>query len=473
MSRSTPASHRSLARRLLRIAGLLTAGLLALIVLLVAVAWLLPDAPLSPAAHALLAEPPPPPDQDNGAVLLEGLRAPAGSDYATFGRNRLAAERARFSAGTARPDHTADLPADALPLPDTGTLCDPLRQPCVERWLGDADRVSGLVKAHEELLARLDAVMALPRFETQQINHPDAPVTAFGPLASLLRLRLADATLALENGDEASALARLTLQSRFLQRLLTAPDATLIQSMVAASLLRSHLLVLGEWQHRWPDSLKDRADIDALLAAVDVDVSLRGPLRREAAWITATLDRMRAGDAAGRAAGRSPLETVLLPAFYKPGTTLNDWTAHVDAQTVALTAPPGQRLGALHAEQARFLAGPADPYALSRLLYNPIGRMLLAVSSVDFSDYQLRLYDTRAVAHMVALQRTLLQTGEGGDEARVTALLQSSPLAASPDGGSRRIGHDAQTHALTWQPLGQTGPAQTPETGSYRVRLPY
>lgn len=472
MSRPTSTYRRPLARRLLRVAGLLAGGLIALLLLLVAVAWLLPDAPLSPAARALLTEPPAPPEQGNGAVLLEGLRAPAGSDYAAFGRSRLAAQRARFAATDAAPDDRADLPADALPLPDTGALCDPLRQPCIERWLGDADRVSTLVATHGELLARLDAVMAQPRFETQQINHPDAPVTAFGPLAGLLRLRLADATLALENGDDARALARLTLQTRFLQRLLAAPDATLIQSMVAGSLLRSHLLVLGEWQQRWPDSLKDDAEIDALLTEVDVDTDLRGPQRREAAWTAATLHRLRSGEVAGHNATRSPLETVLLPAFYKPDATLNDWAAHVDAQTTALAAPPERRLAALQAAQATFLAGPADPYALSRLLYNPVGRMLLAVSGIDFGDYQLRLYDTRAVVRLVALQRALLLTGDSADDARVTAQLQASPLAASPDGGTRRIGYDPQTRALTWQPLGQTGPALRLEGGLYRVHLP-
>lgn len=473
MSRPLSPSRRPLARRLLRLASLLTGGLITLIVLLVAVAWLLPDAPLSPSARALLTEPPVPPEQDNGAVLLEGLRAPAGSDYAAFGRGRLAAQRTRFATADAGPDAHSDLPADALPLPDTGALCDPLRQPCIERWLGDANRVSALIATHGELLSRLDAVMGQPRFETQQINHPDAPVTAFGPLAGLLRLRLADATLALENGDDARALARLTLQARFLRRLLAAPDATLIQSMAAASLLRGHLQVLGEWQQRWPDSLKDDAAIDALLAEVDVDVDLRGPQRREASWTAATLDRLRPGDVAGRGAERSPLETVLLPAFYKRGATLNDWATHVDAQAAALAAPPERRLAALQAAQTAFLAGPADPYALSRLLYNPVGRMLLAVTGVDFGDYQLRLYDTRAVARMVALQRALLLTGDSADAARVSAQLQASPLAASPDGSTRRIGYDPQTHALTWQPLALTGPAQKLEGGVYRVRLPH
>lgn len=468
MKTSTP-HRRSVAQRLLRalVAGIVAA--ITLLVLLVAIAWLLPDATRSAPAQALLDAPPAIDETGNGALLLEGLRAPAGSDSAAFGRARLAHAREHFARADAGPYQPPELPADALPLPDTQALCDPAHGACVERWLAQAAQIVALSDAHRAALDRLDTIVAQPRFQAQMLAHPDAPLTAYGPLAGLLRLRLAEATVAMENDDSARALDILAAQTGFLRRLLAAPDASLIQKMVGTSHLRVHLTVLGEWLHRWPDAVKDAAQLTPLLAdASDAELDLRGAIRQEASWMAATMNALRSGQAnAVFADDKSPslLEQLLLPAFYKRDATLNDWATHTAALDAVLAGPHDARLAALQAQNRAFLQDAADYGDLSRALYNPAGRLLLTLATTDYGDYLLRLYDTQAVGRMVALQAALIRDGVGADDI-AGRLVVGTP--ASP----QRIGYDAKAHALTWAPLGSQGIVQKLEGSLYVAQLP-
>lgn len=468
MKPSTP-HRRPVASRLLRalVAGIVAA--VTLLVVLIAIAWLLPDATRSAPAQALLDTPPAIDDSGNGALLLEGLRAPAGSDSAAFGRARLAHAREHFARADAGPYQPPELPADALPLPDTQALCDPAHGACVERWLAQAAQIATLTGTHRAALDRLDAIVAQPRFQAQTLAHPDAPLTTYGPLAGLLRLRLAEATVAMENGDSARALDILAAQTGFLRRLLAAPDASLIQKMVGTSHLRMHLTVLGEWLHRWPDAVKDAPQLAPLLADVsEAELDLRGAIRQEARWVAATLDAVRSGRANAVFAGGSSsslLEQLLLPAFYKRDATLNDWATHAAALDAALSGPHDARLAALQAQNRTFLQGAADYGDLSRALYNPAGRLLLTLAASDYGDYLLRLYDTQAVGRMVALQAALIGDGTRAEDIPAR-LVTGTP--ASP----QRIGYDAKAHALTWAPLGSQGIVQKLDGGLYIAQLP-
>lgn len=468
MKTSTP-QRRSVAKRLLRalVAGIVAA--VTLLVLLVAIAWLLPDATRSAPAQALLDAPPAIDETGNGALLLEGLRAPAGSDSAAFGRARLAHTREHFARADAGPYQPPELPADALPLPDTQALCGPAHGACVERWLAQAAEIVALSDAHRAALDRLDTIVAQPRFQAQMLAHPDAPLTTYGPLAGLLRLRLAEATVAMENDDSARALDILAAQAAFLRRQLAAPDASLIQKMVGTSHLRMHLTVLGEWLHRWPDAVKDAPQLAPLLAdASDAELDLRGAIRQEAGWMAATMNTLRSGRANAAFTGgnaSSLLEQLLLPAFYKRDATLNDWATHAAALDAALSGPHDARLAALQAQNRTFLQGAADYGDLSRALYNPAGRLLLTLAASDYGDYLLRLYDTQAVGRMVALQAALIRDGVGADDI-AGRLVVGTP--ASP----QRIGYDAKAHALTWAPLGSQGIVQKLDGGLYVAQLP-
>ncbi|MBC7204904.1 MAG: hypothetical protein H5U27_00115, partial [Methyloversatilis sp.] len=164
MKTSTP-HRRSVAQRLLRALVISVAAVATVVVTLIAIAWLLPDATRSAPAQALLDTPPAIDETGNGALLLEGLRAPAGSDSAAFGRARLAHAREHFARADAGPYQPPELPADALPLPDTQALCDPAHGPCVERWLAQAAPIVALSDAHRAALDRLDALVAQPRFQ--------------------------------------------------------------------------------------------------------------------------------------------------------------------------------------------------------------------------------------------------------------------------------------------------------------------
>lgn len=461
--------RRPVAQRLLRalVAGIVAA--VTLLVLLIAIAWLLPDATRSAPAQALLDAPPAIDETGNGALLLEGLRAPAGSDSAAFGRARLAHVREHFARADAAAYQAPELPADALPLPDTQALCDPAHGACVERWLAQAAQIVALSDAHRAALDRLDTIVAQPRFQAQTLVHPDAPLTAYGPLAGLLRLRLAEATVAMENDDSARALDILSSQAVFLRRLLVAPDASLIQKMVGTSHLRMHLTVLGEWLHRWPDAVKDAPQLAALLAdASDAELDLRGAIRQEAGWMATTMDTLRSGRAnAVFAGGNSPslLDQLLLPAFYKRDATLNDWATHAAALDVALAGPHDARLAALQAQNRAFLQDAADYGDLSRVLYNPAGRLLLTLATADYGDYLLRLYDTQAIGRMVALQAALIRDGARAEDIP-GRLVVGTPASA------QRIGYDANAHALTWAPLGSQGIVQKLDGGLYMARLP-
>lgn len=467
--------RRPLPLRLLRALAILAGLLLAVCVLLFAIAWLLPDEAPSPASLTLLETRPPVPEQGNGALILAGLRAPSGSDYETFGRDRLAHVMAHFSQTGAGSYRAPDLPADALPLPDTEALCNPTRTDCLENWLGQATQVIELANGHREVLARFNVLLRQPVFRMPVALHPEAPVGDFAPLAALMRLQLAEASIALENGDTERALDAMAAQTAFLRRMLTEPQSSLIQKMVATSLLRAHHKVLGEWLHRWPDAVSGQEELAALLVdADDAELDMRGALHFETAWVGTAFMQLRVEGDEAQAAGRGMppwLERLLLTALYKRQATLNTWAAHAVELDAALGAPHAGRLAGLQAAHRDFLAGPADPSDIGRILFNPAGRMLLTIGSADYSDYLLRLYDTQAVGRMVALEADFI--ADDVSPADIPARLQRDPRASSPAAPEHRITYDAERHALVWTPLGQKGPVEHLEDGVYRVRLPH
>lgn len=450
----------------------LSLGVLALLAIATITGW--PDQALSPQAQALLTPPTEPADADNGAVLLEGLLAPTGSDPLAFGSARIERLRQHFSNPRTRdmPYFPADLPADALQpaslTPAARQLCDPLDSACIDSWFAQSIDIELWSDRDAELFTRLDRMMALPRFQMPTIPSALAPPPDFSLLDAILRLRLAAATVTLQqqkNADEACAL--LARQVLFLRRLLAETPTSLAQKQLASSQLRVHYLTLGEWAARWPKMLAAQTVVltPLLQDLSPAELDLRPAMQTDTREVAYGIDALDLAPLA--LSPRLELaSSVTAFALFKRNTTLNALAAYLDTLDAALAAPLDERARQAHAARQAFLAGPARANAPGQWLYNPVGRLLLSVTATSPRPYLDRLIDTQAAVRMVMLQHELAAT-ETDDDAAIAARIKAHPLAMLSD--NRVIRFDAPTHRLVWSLASARAAGANPPT--YDIQL--
>lgn len=209
-------------------------GRIALLVFVVALAWVASnavDSPPVPRPSALQIPPPQVPDARNAFFALTGLRAPSGQSPAAAG---LAQWR-----GQATPAELKTL----LAAPDGSPYHCEDAADCTAAWLADAPRLEAQLRPYAELGARCEALMADFAFEERMPTRTDSAGMAIGVvqhtsgLATCSRWFKAQAALAAARADAVAAARWLALADRLNRGALTG-SRTLLGHSLAWSLAR-------------------------------------------------------------------------------------------------------------------------------------------------------------------------------------------------------------------------------------------
>lgn len=448
-------------KRVLRWGGILIGSVVLLTLILFAIAYAINwrDEPLSAETRALLQAPQNPyPPEDNVYLALAGFDAPPGESTLAVGRERVDyyerhLDRVLQNPLTVSPDTLTEEEPHALKFAGKFDF----NQPPGSYWDDVPQhraRVEELLGQNRELYQRY---LGLHRqrgyFETARPS-PMAPV--YFPPRDVRTLFLANAVLRLRSGRasvQQEALADLEDDVK-LWRTVLVGDGSLISKMVAIAYLHWDGLVLADViadpQAPLPVQAGDADLIAPLFALDDWDISKAYAIefRVQVAVLQQTHDLYASGwspgDASAGTVQRLLSRTVnrLSGHFFKFNATENLFAAHVARLTHAVAA------GAMQ-DRAQ---NPYEPLVTLRTVYNPLGKILAAISQAAYEPYPARAWDGAAFQRLLRLSYEIRRQRVG--VAAIPAFLTQHPQWSTHPADGRPFLWDDKTATIGVQTLG-------------------
>ena len=350
--------------------------------------------------------------EENIYVALAGFDAPPGQSV--FAKGQATIVRYNERADTMLHDPLFGLESFAKPDPDglkfqgTTDTCSawkPSYWACVHE---NRAKIEQLVDQNRELYERYLALFALPGYCETARPGPATPI--YLAPTEVRNLFLANVSLSLQAGDNAqteAALNSLRQDAELWRRVLTG-NGTLISKMVAIALLQKDSLVLS-------DVIADpRAvipqNMDAFLpefAPSDWDISnafaaeFRVHLFMYRQVQALSEDHWQPPDATGAARMWNRLLSPIEGHFFKINATKN-LNAKLMTELARGAALDPSTFSTKQARLREFEQADADFMSL-KTVYNPIGKILVAIAAPAYNDYVLRPYDAAALQRLVRL----------------------------------------------------------------------
>ena len=380
------------------------------IVLLIVVYLInIPDEALRPDVTAVLADRHDAvPDRDNLFFPILALDVRDSQDLNADGQrlyaNYLAALREKTSLSLTLAHDPAFPRKDFVG--DQNRLCSlKAADDCIDRVARDPTSMSDLLSDNALLLERYQGLLSYQRFENRLHPTRQSPFIDWSRFVIAKRLYLTSIALDCARGRLAEAVSRLQADTIFSRRVLAEPEALLLDKLILTASFRGDLLLAAGILHHGPLTETQYGALHQIAAPITLaERSLRGPYAREYEMVATVLKLM--GDPAKAAQqfvpeGGSDQERViegrLAQHFFKPNATLNMMWAlslhNAQSSEVACQDRPAveatRKTGTL----------PLLSYA-----YNPIGRMIVRISSIATSSYTGRLCELEALQRNLALQ---------------------------------------------------------------------
>jgi hypothetical protein len=444
------------------------AYLMAAMLVVLFAAWILvPDESLDPDIALLIARPAAAPVDDNGYFAWWGMRASPELDPHAVGQKIVIMHEQRVAAGATLNAFIVDdyLGATPLPLPaDTGR-CTTDQKNCLLFYRGLADRIAADTETFMHALARYRKLRGYTQF-SERVMSPtlESPQPDYSMLTAMSYL--VDGGIARDVAAPASrksALLELASEIRMWRNTLAHSD-TLPTQMVAVAVLHRKYRLASEIMAVYPDTAHVYASLlrDITQPLPLQQISLTRPLASEfrlGARVWQTLEQMPFNsEAAPQASDR--VRAAVMRMSYRRNATVNRMHAMYRRNLVFLTLPPAE----MRARQKEYQALQADidPWRPDVLLYNPLGKILIGVGSVDYSDYAFRIYDLVGLSRLLEIQRRIADAGVRHEHVP-EFLLQLDAGLANPY-TARAMNFDAASGMLSFAGYGKrqlkTGPIQ-------------
>ena len=372
------------------------------------------DERLSPEALALLH----PPENryrpdENIYVSLAGFDAPAGQPATTVGQAKIAHYNERVDLMLQDPllgleALTAD---DPLTLNLAGSV-DFLRPPEPTFWgivRANGPKIQQLIDQNRELYQRYLGLFDVPGYyETARPSHM-APLVYAAP-SEVRKLFLADVSLGLQSGGDGqtqTALKSLRQDIDLWHRMLTG-EGTLLSKMIAVSYLQTDSLILS-------DMIADPRiaiphNMDEYLPQIELsDWNIGNAFAAEFRVHTFLYRQTQAlidnhWQPPGTSRASRLWNRVLGPIeghFYKINATEN-LSAKVMNELTGFAALDPSTFSTEQARFSKWEQANADFFSVCTI-YNPIGKVLVAIAAPAYENYILRPYDAAALQRLVRL----------------------------------------------------------------------
>jgi hypothetical protein len=397
--------------KIARIAAKITGGLIAFVALIVLACFILNsiDAPLSPQAQTLLTPPRNPYASDENIYLaMAGLEGAGERPIIEMGQERIEAYNQAFDSIPASPDTASKLNRkwDAAKLAFTGKLeLGPQRTTSI--WTdvkSHRQDIAALLASNEKLYKRYLSLHDLHGYyETARPSYLAPLIFAPQPLRILF---LADVANRLQSGtlqQQRDALNELQ-QDLQMWKLVLLGDGTLLSKMVATASLHGDLILAADLI---ADPNIDLSSLDDLLTPTLVPFDLKDyrigkafPAEfRGTAVLLKTLQSNSSATPPSNLYNRA--SNAFQAHFLKLNSTENisaaraaHWAVLVDSDPTRLNRNLEANRDWLKHSELRLSPG---------ILYNPIGKILVAIATPQIDAYPLRVYDVAAYHRLVYL----------------------------------------------------------------------
>jgi hypothetical protein len=456
------------ARKVVKWLGIAILGLCGVACLLFVVAFVvnLRDEDLSPQTRALLTPPANPYTPENNIYLgLAGLDAPIGATMIAAGEARLEAHKQRNDAYERHPSpqllqgfaHESEDPRRLVFKGDCGFI-EPRNSSVWSAAREHREDVDRLLADNRELYERYLGLADLHGY--YETARPGVWPAYFVSPGEVRRLFLAVVVLRLRSGIPAELQQGLTDLERDVRlwRTVLTGEGSMLSSAVATALLQQDYLLLADMIADGSVSLPSgESAADVLVPVFDLtDWNLRKPVAAEFREMASELraeflPEHRRDDTAGWL-GR--VYDRLGDHFLKVNATLNLKARETERQMLAATDPA--RLFHMRNERT-FLPEGQGEWTLP-VSYNPLGKILVAISEPVFEDYSLRAWDAAAVQRLVRLSYEIRR--QRIEPTAIPAFLKQHPKwSTHPADGSPFL-WDPTKGELRIQPVGKHPPGR-------------
>ncbi len=368
------------------------------------------DEDLAPETLALLAAPPNPyPPETNLYLALAGVDAPPGTSTLAFGQAKIDDYEVKLQKGVKGFMQHQEAPHQGAiafrgTLSDLETLSGSVWDG-IERCRAQIDR---LIADNQDIYQRYLALRnAMGYYETET---PSVYATPFLAPVELRRLFLSNFALRMKSGNRAKQAAALADMAGDLKvwRIMLTGDGSLISKMVAVASLHADFLLIGDmiadrqldlshWKNELdalttPFAIGDWQIGSAIPREVRITTRMFDALNDDQEWLLDDNDQEESRSVWRRLANRASNHF-----FQKQATENRDARAKARLMKI-LNDSPSSLVESVHAEDR----SPEFSFGLD-YLYNPVGKVLVAIGLSAYLDYGLRAYDVAAVQRMLRL----------------------------------------------------------------------
>jgi len=463
-----------LVRKVLKWLGFTILGLCGVACLLFAVAFVinLRDEPLTPQTRALLTPAPNPyGPEDNIYVALAGLHAPIGATVIADGEARVEAHNRRVDAYQSHPSQRAldaliHEPEDPRQLQFQGDchFLEPLNGSIWSAALEHREEVDRLLAENRELYQRYLELSGLHGY--YETARPSLLLMNLRWPSQLRPLFLAVVALRMRSGipdEQKSGLTDLERDVQLWRTVLTG-EGSMLSSMLSTAFLQEDYLVLADMiadgRLRLPPGATEGDVVAPVFDLRDWDLS-----RSLVAGFRVMSSALRTDVAVGAGAPAdwqrpavsgwlTQLDDRLGDHFLKVNATLNLSARETERRMVA-AADPAQ-LYRMKAERGVFAEG-QSAWTLP-LSYNPVGKILTAVSAPVYDDYSLRAWDAAALQKLVRLSYEIRR--QRIEPSAVPAFLRQHPEWSTHPADGRPFLWNPAKNELRVQTVGKQQPGR-------------
>lgn len=454
---------RSQLAKFTRIAAKIAAGLLAFVLLLVLI-WALInsfDTSISEQAKALLTPPPNPfRSSENLYLAMAGLESAGERSIIELGQRRIEAYNQALDSTLRNPELSLEFKKgwESTKLPFSGKFeVGPQRTTSI--WTdvkSHRQDITTALVANQLLYERYLSLHSLHGYyETAQPSHL-APIVFVTP--QLRILFLSDLAVRLQTGtlrERQEALSDIQLDLQMWKVVLQG-DGTLLSKMLAAASLHADFILLADLitdPSTDPSSLGDA--LDSILLSLDpkdyrIGNAFAAEFRGTAALYKSISFTNEYAISPAPSWWQRAWNTVQSH-FFKSNATENMAAAHA-AQWVALgDSEPSQFYSSR--ERYREWLKNNGPHLTPASLYNPIGKILVALGGSQNDSYLLRVYDVAAYQRLVYLAFQLRRQHIATPD--IAAFLQAHPEWSTHPVDGKLFRWNPETAELTVNTLGE------------------
>lgn len=416
------------------------------------------DENLDPGARAALDRSFTEKDTENGFFVVAGLYAPADRNAHNYGLSLVT----RWSREDAKPrqerDYGYDINnssfAEMVRKVSPNTWCDWSRQSCLGAYAQHDRQIEQAASDGALLLQRYQSILGYPSYQDYIAGTLDTPMPPYLGITWVAGVRNAQCALLVQAGHSDACLEMLDEDIRIARKML-AGGRTILGKMVPVMLLNHDYRLLGEILGTDNDAARtypsQLAGMLAPLSAQELDFSkalLEG-------FMTAPNLLREVQQLSGGPSALKPLRflgSTIGRVFLKYNATLNlDYRlrrllieqSHLSARAY---------INRLHEynEKARSIV--PRKFNLG-MIYNPIGKIMLAVALPDYPTYMLRIHDLSGLRRLVEMQWQILR--QGITPAQVPAYLKKAGAQGQNPYTEQPLDWDAGKHTLSFTPRGR------------------